>query len=167
MPDARPAPDELAHLRRKRGIAGLARGLRKAWGRGPRIWMDLARATGELALARLALVTVKAARLGLLDGGETPRDEPLSPEKARHVDRVAYAINVMSLRVPWRSDCLVRALAARRWLSGGGVASRIAVGARHDEQGAFMAHAWLKVGERVVTGGDVTPYAEFVRPARE
>jgi hypothetical protein len=166
MPDARPAPDELADLRRKRGLADLASDLRKALGKGPRVWADLARATGELALARFIVATVRPARLGLLDCGDGADEATLTPDQFRHVDRVAYAINVMSLRVPWRSDCLIRAVAARRWLAAGGVASRISLGARHDEAGAFMAHAWLTVGERVVTGGDVSPYGEFVRGAR-
>lgn len=29
-----------------------------------------------------------------------------------------------------------------------------------------MAHAWLMVGERMVTDGDTTPYEEFVRVSR-
>jgi len=66
----------------------------------------------------------------------------------------------------YSSDCLIRAVAARRWLAAGGVASRIGVGARHAEDGAFMAHAWLMVGERMVTDGDTTPYEEFVRVSR-
>ncbi len=66
----------------------------------------------------------------------------------------------------YSSDYLIRAVAARRWLAAGGVASRIGVGARHAEDGAFMAHAWLMVGERMVTDGDTTPYEEFVRVSR-
>jgi len=87
----------------------------------------------------------------------------LTPGQAARVDRVAHAVNVMSLRFPWRSDCLVRALAARRWLAASGVSSRLHIGARHEEDGTFMAHAWQTVGERLVSGGDPSPYAEFVR----
>ena len=66
----------------------------------------------------------------------------------------------MGLRVPWRSDCVVQALAARRWLARGGVGSTVCVGVRKDEQG-FQAHAWLKAAGRVVTGGDISSYAEL------
>ncbi len=167
MPNARPAPDDLAASLRKRGLAGLVSDLRKAASRGPRDWSDLLRAVAELARARIIVGSVAPARLGILGHGDDGAGEALTPAQARHVDRVAYAVNVMSLRVPWRSDCLIRAVAARRWLAAGGVASRIGVGARHDEQGAFMAHAWLTVGERIVTGGDTTPYGEFVRASRD
>ncbi len=166
MPHARRAPDELAETSRKRGLAGLAGDLRKALTRGPREWADLARAAAELALARIRIGRVHPARLGLVEHDGEFAVAALSPFQARHVERVAHGVNVMALRVPWRSDCLVRALAARRWLAAGGVASRLRVGARHDEDGAFMAHAWLTVGDRVVTGGDTSPYGEFVRSAR-
>jgi hypothetical protein len=167
MPQARPAPDPAAERFRKRGLAGLASDLRKAGGRSPQTLADLLRAVAELAFARLTLRMVPPARLGLMDSEVAGAGEGLTPRQGLHLDRVAYAINVMSLRVPWRSDCLVRALAARRWLALGGVSSRIAIGARHDEDGAFMAHAWLTVGERIVTGGDVTPYGEFSRILRD
>jgi len=153
MPKARPAPDDLAVSARKRGAIGLGSDLRKALSRGPRVWADLARAVVELAAARIAVAKDEPARLGLLEHAENGSDAGLAAVEQSLVDRVAYAVNVMSLRVPWRSDCLVRAIAARRWLAAGGVGSRIAIGARHDEDGAFMAHAWLMVGERLVTGG--------------
>ncbi len=166
MPNARRAPDDLAASDRKRGLAGLIGDLRKALGRGPGVWADLSRAVIELARANLTVRLVEPASLGLLEDREDEHLADLSPTQIELVDRVAFAVNVMSLRVPWRSDCLIRAVAARRWLGTGGVVSRIAVGARHAEDGAFMAHAWLKVGERLVTGGDTTPYQEFVRVSR-
>jgi hypothetical protein len=166
MPNARPAPADLAQPDRKRGLAGLANDLRKARGKGPRDWADLARAVAELGAARITVRLVEPRKLGIVGGGEDTPGQELTAVQVRLVDRVAYAVNVMSLRVPWRSDCLIRAVAARRWLAAGGVASRIRVGARHDEQGVFMAHAWLTVGERIVTGGDPVPYGEFVRGAR-
>ena len=73
---------------------------------------------------------------------------------------MAYTISLMGLRVPWRSDCLVQALAARRWLARAAVASEIHLGVRKDEQG-FQAHAWLKIGEQIITGGDISSYSEF------
>jgi len=66
----------------------------------------------------------------------------------------------MAIRVPWRSDCLIQALAARRWLARAAAPSDVCIGVRKDEQG-FQAHAWLKVGERIVTGGDISSYAEL------
>lgn len=163
MPHARPAPADPAQRLRRAGLPGLAHDLRKAWGRGPRGWVDLVRAVGELALANRIVRSVEPARLELMGQADEGCDAALSPSQERVVERVAYAVNVMALRVPWRSDCLIRAVAARRWLAAGGIASQIAIGARRDEDGAFMAHAWLTVDKRLVTGGDTTPYSEFVR----
>ncbi|MCB2063022.1 MAG: lasso peptide biosynthesis B2 protein [Novosphingobium sp.] len=163
MSHARPAPADPAQGSRRAGLAGFAHDLRKAWGRGPRGWADLLRAVGELALANRTVRTVEPARLELMGQGDEIRDAALSPAQEQLVERVAYAVNVMALRVPWRADCLVRAVAARRWLAAGGVASCVGIGARHDEDGAFMAHAWLTVGRRIVTGGDTSIYSEFIR----
>jgi len=137
---------------------GLGHDIGTAWRRGPRVWRDVAIACWELALANAAFRRLPPGELPLLE-----RDEDRAPLSARQqslVDRVAYIVPIMGLRVPWRSDCVVQALAGRRWLARGGVGSRICVGVRKDEAG-FAAHAWLKVGERIVTGGDVSIYAEL------
>lgn len=137
--------------------------LRKLGGKGPRDWADLVRAVFELALANRRLRRVHPRRLGLLGEGYDAAEGGLTAAEARLVDRVSWAVVVMGLRVPWRSDCLVQALAARRWLGRGGVATRIGIGVRRTEEGALMAHAWLKAGDRLVTGGDISPYGEFLR----
>ena len=130
-----------------------------AWRRGPRVWRDVALATWELARASITFRHAPPGVLPLLPRAGAA-GETLTARQRALVDRVAYAVPIMGLRVPWRSDCVVQALAARRWLARGGVAARICIGVRKDEQG-FAAHAWLRVGERIVTGGDVSAYAEL------
>ena len=83
-------------------------------------------------------------------------------DQAELVKRVAIAIPRAASRVPWRSDCLVQALAAERWLAGKGVHTVLCIGARKDEQFRFHAHAWLKAGDTIVTGGDIGAYAPLV-----
>jgi len=140
---------------------GLRRDIGTAWRRGPRAWRDLAIAVWELARANVAMRHVPAGQLPLLDHAASHETEArLSAGERALVERVAYAVPIMGLRVPWRSDCLVQAMAARRWLARGGVASDLCIGVRKDEAG-FQGHAWLKVGERIVTGGDVSTYAEL------
>jgi len=136
----------------------------KALRRGPRGMADLLRAVAELARAN-RLVASETAELPLLAGEEADQaagsDRALDARGRAIVERVAYAVPVMALRVPWRADCLVQALAAKRWLAREGIASQIALGAAHDSDGGFLAHAWLRAGERIVTGGDVARYHEF------
>jgi hypothetical protein len=129
-----------------------------AWRRGPRVWRDLAIAAWELALANRAFRRTPPGELPLLARDTAP--EILTARQQALVDRVAYAVPIMGLRVPWRSDCVVQALAARRWLAREGVGAEICVGVRKDAQG-FQAHAWLKTGDRIVTGGDISTYAEL------
>ena len=140
---------------------GLGHDIVTAWQRGPGVWRDVAIAAWELALANRAFRRTPPGELPLLPCDRGAKGlAALTARQRSLVDRVAYAVPIMGLRVPWRSDCVVQALAARRWLARGDVGSSICIGVRNDEQG-FQAHAWLKVGERIVTGGDVSAYAEL------
>ena len=121
------------------------------------------RASRPLVLAGALVAVVVAAVVSVCIGGmQTSPAQVLAAFFAPTGSDADVAI--MGLRVPWRSDCVVQALAARRWLARGGVDSDVCIGVRNDAQG-FQAHAWLKVGERIVTGGDVSSYAELP-PAR-
>lgn len=127
----------------------------------PRTWVDLLRAVGNLAWARRKLAS--AAPSDLLQHQTAPAPAPaLAADQAELVKRVAIAIHRAASRVPWRSDCLVQALAAERWLAKKGVATVLCIGARKDEQSQFHAHAWLKAGDTIVTGGDIGAYAPLV-----
>ena len=137
---------------------GLVHDMATAWRGGPGVWRDVVVAVWELALANRAFRRTPIDRLAVLTGHDGAK--PLTAPQQALIDRVAYAVPIMGLRMPWRSDCVVQALAARRWLARGGIDSRVCIGVRKDAAG-FQAHAWLKVGERVVTGGDVSAYAEL------
>ena len=80
------------------------------------------------------------------------------------IERVAFAIPRAAARVPWRSDCLVQALAGERWLSRNGVDTTLTLGVRKDLPAEFEAHAWLTAGDRIVTGGDVSGYVPLAKP---
>ncbi|MCL6682823.1 lasso peptide biosynthesis B2 protein [Sphingomonas alba] len=113
--------------------------------------LDLIRASWELALARKRLDSVDAKALVVAG------DKPAGPEQ---VDRLVFAVSAMGARVPWRSDCLVQALAAQHWLASMGIGSSIHLGVKPSEA-PIDAHAWLKVGDRILLGGDVADYSEF------
>ena len=135
----------------------------------PTGWHDLARAAVELALANRQLRTSKARDLVAAEHGrgQGGRNAALSPRQRRLVERVAYAVPALGLRVPWRSDCLVQALAARRWLAGHDVSADLCIGVRKPGEAEFFAHAWLKVGETIVTGGDISGYVPLIAPQEE
>lgn len=135
----------------------------------PRFLLNALRATAALALARFELRKIKPH--GVLDrnreiaslvarefGASRPTDV------ARSCDEAAFFINRMAARVPWRSDCLVQALAGQRWLARIGVASEIVVGTAITADGEFESHAWLRADERIVLGGDIARFQPLLRP---
>ena len=125
-------------------------------------WLDLFRAAIELGFARVRLGSRQAGDLlGSADVAALQPAPALDQDGARLVERVAFAIPRAGPRLPWRADCLVQALAAQNWLGRHGVASQLVIGARKSSSAEFEAHAWLKVGERIVTGGDIGGYAPF------
>lgn len=123
---------------------------------GPRGWGDLARGVVELAIARWLLAHREVRKL--IEPAD--RGIPQASVDRSIIDRVGYAIPRLGPRVPWRADCLVQALAARRWLAREGVASDLVIGVRND--GGFAAHAWLKVGSTVVTGSPIEAYVPLL-----
>lgn len=124
------------------------------------------RAALALARARVELRTVTPAdiiaRNRSIAAGLASR--PASATSGPVADEVAFFINRMAARVPWRSDCLVQALAGQRWLAGAGIVSEIVVGTAKRADGSFESHAWLRQGGRIVLGGDVSSYQPLLDP---
>lgn len=117
------------------------------------------RALGELALARLRLALVPARRLPLQQAAVSA--PLLSPDQQVLVKQVTYVVPRIARRLPFKSDCLVQALAAHRWLTGAGVPVTIHLGGRKDAAGTFEAHAWSTTGDHVITGWDIDRFGEF------
>lgn len=107
----------------------------------------------ELAIARLQLgKRIPPDRFNT----DNARDlDPSSLEKAR---RVSIAIDRVGGRVPWRSSCLVRALAAQNWLERSGIKSDLRIGVKIEDEHGLDAHAWLTHGDVLVIGGPVDGY---------
>ena len=85
------------------------------------------------------------------------RDE----KPAEFVADVSWAIRVTAQFVPWRSNCLVQAIAARRWLANIGIHSDLRIGAPKDTRIPFEAHAWLVHEGKTLTGGKTDGFVEF------
>jgi len=65
---------------------------------------------------------------------------------------IGWAINSAATRVPWRSDCLLQAMAGSMWLDRIERTYKLNIGVRKNAAGGLEAHAWLTSGELVVTG---------------
>ena len=99
---------------------------------------DLVRAGFELGLARLRL-TSRHARAQIAASQIEPT--ALDHRQVALVDRVAFAIPRVAARLPWRADCLVQALAARRWLGHHDIATTLTLGVPRDMPSDFEAHS--------------------------
>lgn len=118
---------------------------------------------GAGALARLAIARVRLVSVGpeaihtmnrvALACGRLP--ESAAEGDSRWVAIAARLFPGLARLVPWRSDCLVQAMAAQRWLMARGVATRIVIGVDRPTNADFAAHAWLSYGEKTVTGGEI------------
>jgi len=111
-------------------------------------------ALGALTIARGAMALLPfrriAAWLGTL-GAESPATA--APEEIRSAEEVGWAVGVLARRVPWDGRCLAQALAATGMLRRRGLEGTISFGVRRGESAGFDAHAWLRLGSCVVTGG--------------
>lgn len=65
--------------------------------------------------------------------------------------RIAWIISAVARRLPRRPRCLTQAVAAKLMLSRRNVPSTLVFGVCRD--GPETTHAWLRVGDIVVTGG--------------
>jgi hypothetical protein len=119
---------------------------------GVRALFELVRA--RLAFARLAAADIVARNRAAARAVRGPRPG----DDAAMLARIAYVIPRLSARLPWRSDCVIQAIAAQNWLTAKGLPSEIRIGVERPEGSGFGAHACLVHGEEVVTGGEVARY---------
>jgi hypothetical protein len=124
-------------------------------------WLIVYGARGliELIRARLAFGRLEARAILARNHSvaAAARTDPASPDPAL-APRIGYVIPRISARLPWRSDCVIQAMAAQNWLAAHGLASEIQIGVERPDNGPFGAHAWLVHRGEVVTGGDITRY---------
>lgn len=87
----------------------------------------------------------------------------------RSAKQTAWAIGVARRRLPFEYSCLAQALAAKGMLRRRGIASTLYLGVDPHAGDPFRAHAWLRCGSIVVTGGPgheaFAPIATFAESA--
>ena len=121
-------------------------------------------AVPRLLAARIRLARLETADLAQMNATAIRTGRVAAPDDAAEVLRIGYVVSRTARLVPWRSDCLVQALAAQKWLLRGGIATEIVIGIDQTQKEGFLSHAWLRWGERVVTGGSITRYSVILGP---
>ncbi len=83
---------------------------------------------------------------------ESSMDEDSYETKTlRHISNAIYT---MSRYTFWESQCLVKAFAGMKMLERRRIESTLYLGTGKDENGNFIAHAWLRSGSTYVTGSE-------------
>lgn len=79
--------------------------------------------------------------------------EVVEKEIYKVAKRISWIVRQAARYTPWESKCLVQALTAQRMLKKQGVCTTLYLGVNRDSQNNMLAHAWLRCGEYIVTGG--------------
>ncbi|MBM7563595.1 hypothetical protein JOC55_000527 [Paenibacillus sacheonensis] len=108
-------------------------------------YLALARVMKALPFSRIAPTLGRRAL-------ETPLVHDPSDETT--IRRVARAVGVMSRHTFWESQCLVRAIAAKKMLERRKIESTLYLGTARNGEGKMIAHAWLRSGPFYVTGAE-------------
>ena len=144
------------------GRKPLAAAVARYWRLPLVVKVSLAEAVCLLAFARFLIAWVPHQRWGWAMGragheSGTSVDSATSL-RARDVGRV---VRIAARWVPWNAVCLPQAIAAKHMLRRRKIDCTIYVGVRKAERPADAArtggvelHAWLRVGQRVVTGAE-------------
>ena len=130
-----------------------------------------AEAAAELVRARV--MTLLPARIYTRDLGRMDQKAEarmVDQTAAETADRVGRMVEAVARYMPFRALCLQQAIAVRRMLDRRHVPAAVFLGVardRADRQAAELgraAHAWVEVGNRVVSGGgELSRYAVIAR----
>lgn len=78
----------------------------------------------------------------------------MSNEEQKTAQKISFAVHTASRFTFWESACLVKAIAAQKMLHKRGIETTLYLGTGKNEEGKFIAHAWLRSGPLYVTGAE-------------
>jgi len=107
-----------------------------------------------LAIARIAMVVLPFRRIAAwmgTPGAETP--VTATAAEIRVAEEIGWAVGVLARRVPWDGRCLAQAMAATGMLRRRGLEGTVTFGVCRGQTTDLEAHAWLRFGSCMVTGG--------------
>lgn len=109
-----------------------------------------------LGVARLGVLTIPfryiVPHLGSHMDVTSSELETSQTSVTRHVSQ---AVRLVARHTPWYSNCLAQAIAAKTMLRLRGIPSTLYLGATKEKDRELYAHAWLRSGDLIVTGGGI------------
>src|SRR4051812_21625058 len=102
-------------------------------------------------MARIAIGVQPFERIAGWLGLST--QEPTRSGGGALAEQVGEAVRRGARRTPWESTCLAQALACAAMLRWRHLPGALYLGMMKDAAGQFQAHAWVRSGESILTGG--------------
>lgn len=131
-------------------------GLRRLRSRSVRQWLTLGEAGILLFAARLAIKALPTARI--VRWVKRPLKQAVPRVEAPvDLEQLRWAVTAFSRNAPIRLVCFPQALAMHAMLRRRRIASEILYGVARLDDGKLTAHTWLRLGERIWLGGEVSP----------
>ena len=107
-----------------------------------------------LAIARIAVALLPFRRIAAwmgTPGAATPATATVA--EICEAKEIGWAVVALARRVPWDGRCLVQALAGTGMLRSRGLEGTVTFGVCRGEIAELDAHAWLRFGPCMITGG--------------
>lgn len=106
---------------------------------------------------RFLLLILPFKHFSSLLGKQTKNHDDTSPAiDENYVDMVSRYIKTFSYIVPWDSKCLAQAAAGKILMRKKGFPATVYFGVKKGtENEKIEAHAWLRVGPKIVLGGEI------------
>lgn len=107
-----------------------------------------------MGTVRLAILLLPFHRLAYFMGGYMEESvHQVSETEQYTINKVKWAVTLAILHAPWKGKCLVAALSAQTMLKKRGIDSTLYLGIARDKNSNLIAHAWLRSGQDIITGG--------------
>lgn len=90
--------------------------------------------------------------------GKPMTETPYQMDSAKLIKgtQIAGIINTIAKVTPWKSNCLVKALSCQFMLRRRKIPSTLYLGVAKEKNGEILAHAWLRCGNRILTGKETS-----------
>lgn len=116
--------------------------------------MDFLEAYIYTGIARAFILFVPFNKLRKRMGkSKVESKEEVEVNEYRVAKRISWIVTQATNYTPWSSKCLVQALTAQKMLKKRGIHTTIYLGVKKDIYNNMKAHAWIRCGTYIVTGG--------------
>ena len=105
-------------------------------------------------VVRLAILVFPFRWLAPILGSQM-QESPLQEDavKLEYAKQIGYIVEAISRYTPWKSKCLVQAAVSKLMLRHRGIANTLYLGVSKDAREGLVAHAWLRCGPVIISGG--------------